>query len=307
MFLTLRHAWEDKLATVDRALDLFLPGDDVYPGKIHAAMRYSVFAGGKRIRPLLMFLAIELFTDSWQKALPAACSLELIHTYSLIHDDLPAMDDDDFRRGKPTLHRAYDEATAILAGDALLTYAFALISANKEHNNEYNEIYHQNVPDQIKLQIAAELAAAAGSQGMIAGQVLDLEAEGKTVSLEMLEHINTRKTGALLRSALRIGALLGEASATELSRLTAYASFLGKGFQVVDDLLDVEGDQDKLGKQTGMDMQRNKATVVSICGLDEAKKMRDNLYSEALSELQAFGERAEELRNLTRFIFYRDY
>jgi geranylgeranyl diphosphate synthase, type II len=305
--LGLIHTWQDKIALVDRALDSFLPGAEVYPHKIHEAMRYSVFAGGKRIRPLLMFLAAGLFTERWQRALPAACALELIHTYSLIHDDLPAMDDDCYRRGKPTSHRVFGEATAILAGDALLTMAFALLSATEQYKNEYSETYQSEVAPEIGLKVISELAEASGSLGMIAGQILDLEAEGKTVSTEMLDDINNRKTGALIVAALRSGAMLGDAHADDLQRLSVYASLLGRGFQVVDDLLDVEGNENKMGKQTGMDRQRKKATVVSLCGVAEAKALRDNLYNNAIQELASFGENGDELRRLTRFIFYRDY
>ena len=301
------NAWQDKIALVDRALDSFLPGAEVYPQKIHEAMRYSVFAGGKRIRPLLMFLAAGLFTERWQRALPAACALELIHTYSLIHDDLPAMDDDDYRRGKPTSHRVFGEATAILAGDALLTMSFALLGGTEQYKNEYSETYQSEVAPEIGLKVISELAEAAGSLGMIAGQILDLEAEGKNVSTEMLDDINNRKTGALIVAALRSGALLGGAPADDLQRLSVYASLLGRGFQVVDDLLDVEGDENKMGKQTGMDRQREKATVVSLCGVAEAKALRDNLYNNAIQELASFGENGDELSRLTRFIFYRDY
>lgn len=305
--MSLIDTWEEKIKLVDRALDAYLPGAEVYPPKIHEAMRYSVFAGGKRIRPLLMFLSAALFTKGWQRAIPAACALELIHTYSLIHDDLPAMDDDDYRRGKPTSHRVFGEATAILAGDGLLTLAFALLSGAAKSKNEYDEAYQKEVPPEIGLQVVSELAQAAGSLGMVAGQILDLEAEGKAVSMEMLDNINTRKTGALIVASLRSGALLGGAPADDLKRLSAYASLLGKGFQVVDDILDVEGDEAKLGKQTGMDRQRDKSTVVSLCGIAEAKSMRDHLYKDAMVQLASFGENGDDLRRLTRFIFYRDY
>ena len=302
-----KRTWDEKIKLVDRALNSFLPKAEVYPQTIHEAMRYSVFAGGKRIRPLLMFFAAGLFTERWQSALPAACALELIHTYSLIHDDLPAMDDDDYRRGKPTSHRVFGEATAILAGDGLLTLAFALLSGKEYYKNEFSEAYFKEVTPEISLQVISELAEAAGSLGMIAGQILDLEAEGKTVELAMLDDINTRKTGALISASIRCGALLGKAQPEELRRLTDYAFLLGKGFQVVDDLLDVEGDEYKMGKQTGMDRERQKSTIVSLCGTEAAKKLRDNLYSNAIAELDLFSEKGDELRRLTRFIFYRDY
>ncbi|MEW5922046.1 MAG: polyprenyl synthetase family protein [Bacillota bacterium] len=299
--------WEEITDLVDRALDSFLPGAEEFPRTIHEAMRYSVFAGGKRIRPLLLILTTKLFSEEWRRSLPVACALELIHTYSLIHDDLPAMDNDDYRRGKPTAHRLFGEAMAILAGDALLTLAFALLCGQEDQNNEYYTAYRREVPPAVKLQIIGEMAGASGVRGMIAGQVLDLEAEGQTVAVEMLNDINARKTGALIVAAVRSGALLGEAPAGEMQLLSDYASLLGRGFQIVDDLLDVEGNEKKMGKQKGMDKKRNKATVVSLYGVAEAKKLRDNLYAEALAELFPFGKKADALRKLTRFVFYRDY
>lgn len=304
--MDVRHHWKEIIDLVDGALDAFLPEAGEYPRKINEAMRYSVFAGGKRVRPLLMILAAAIFNDRWQRVVPAACALEFIHTYSLIHDDLPAMDDDDFRRGKPTAHRVFGEAVAILSGDALLTLAFSLL-CDKSLQDAYSEVYRQEVSSAVKMQVAAELAGAAGVRGMIAGQILDLEAEGRIVGMEMLSEINTRKTGALITAALRCGALLGEAPAKSLQQLSKYALPLGRGFQIVDDLLDLEGDQSKMGKQKGMDNKRQKATIVSLCGAADAKKLRDNLYREAMSELDPFGERAKMMQELTRFIFYRDY
>lgn len=304
--LDVRHHWKEIIDLVEKALDAFLPEAGEYPRKINEAMRYSVFAGGKRIRPLLMIEAAALFTDRWQRALPAASALELIHTYSLIHDDLPAMDDDDFRRGKPTAHRKFGEAEAILSGDALLTLAFSLL-CDDSLKDAYSETYRQEVPPAVKLRVIAELAGAAGVRGMISGQILDMEAEGRIVEMEMLSEINTRKTGALITAALRCGALLGEAPAKGLQQLSKYSLPLGRGFQIVDDLLDLEGDESKMGKQKGMDKKRNKATIVSLCGAAVAKELRDSLYREAISELVVFGEKAIMLQELTRFIFYRDY
>lgn len=304
--MDVRQEWDEIIEQVDRALELFLPETGECPRKITEAMRYSVFAGGKRIRPLLMILATAIFNDQWQRAVPAACALELIHTYSLIHDDLPAMDDDDFRRGKPTAHREFGEAVAILSGDALLTLAFSLLS-DRSLKDIYSEIYRNEVPPAVKLQVIAELAGAAGGRGMIAGQILDLEGEGRILGMEMMSEINTRKTGALITAALRCGALLAEAPATGLQQLSRFALPLGRGFQIVDDLLDLEGDESRMGKLKGMDQQREKATIVSLCGAAAAKQLRDNLYREAMSELDLFGERAKMMQELTRFIFYRDY
>lgn len=305
--MDLIRLWEEITAVVDQALDSFLPGMDEHPSKIHEAMRYSVFAGGKRIRPLLLILTNKLFSDRWAHCLPVACALELIHTYSLIHDDLPAMDDDDYRRGKPTAHRLFGEGLAILSGDALLTLAFALLSGREELDNGFYTSYKLEVAPAVKLQVIGEIAAASGVRGMIAGQVLDLEAEGEIPDMEMLDDINKRKTGALIVAAVRSGALLAAAPANQIQLLSNYASLLGRGFQIVDDLLDVEGNEKKMGKQKGMDIKRNKATIVSLYGTAKAKELRDNLYQEALAELSLFNDKADALRKLTRFVFYRDY
>lgn len=292
---------------IEDALDYLLPGEEEYPQSIHRAMRYSVFAGGKRIRPLLVLSTAQIFTSQWEKAVPVACALELIHTYSLIHDDLPAMDDDDFRRGRLTSHKVFGEAVAILAGDALLTLAFEILAGEYKKEREFAWLYYKEVPPGLRLKVLAEIAAAAGVKGMIGGQVVDLESEGKKVGENIINYIYSHKTGALLVASVRAGARIGGSTPEELKRLTSYADLMGKAFQLVDDLLDLEGNETKMGKSKGVDLQRQKATFVSCWGLEEAVKKRDQLYGQAMEMLEGFGKRAEELRQLTRFIFFRDY
>lgn len=298
---------ETRKILIERALDYFLPGEKQYPPEIHRAMRYSIFAGGKRLRPLLVLFSAELFTADWQRALPAACALELIHTYSLIHDDLPAMDDDDYRRGRLTSHKVFGEAVAILAGDALLTLAFEILAGSPEQKNEFCSSYWINVQPEVKLKAIWELARAAGVEGMIGGQVVDLASEGKSIDAETLEYIDTHKTGELLLASVRLGALLAGAKLEELNKLTTFARLLGRAFQIVDDLLDVEGNEQKMGKTKGKDVQREKANLVSCYGVDVAKKSRDRLYAQAVQELAYFGEEALPLQEITRQAFYRDY
>lgn len=298
---------EERKKLIDAALGYYLPGEECYPAEIYRAMRYSVFAGGKRFRPLLVLFSAGLFTPDWQRALPAACALELIHTYSLIHDDLPAMDDDDYRRGRLTSHKVFGDALAILAGDALLTLAFEILAGSPEQESEFSRSYWTNVRPEVKLKAIGEVAGAAGVGGMVGGQVMDLASEGKSIDAETLAYIDTHKTGALLVASVRAGALLAGAGAEELARLTVFARLLGRAFQIVDDLLDVEGDEQKMGKTKGRDLQREKANLVALCGVEAAKKKRDQLYAEAGQELAYFGERAFPLREIARRAFYRDF
>ncbi|MGI5822339.1 MAG: polyprenyl synthetase family protein [Dethiobacteria bacterium] len=298
---------ETRKTLIDSALNYYLPAEDQYPEGIHRAMRYSVFAGGKRLRPLLVLFTMELFTADWKNALPVACALEFMHTYSLIHDDLPAMDDDDYRRGQPTSHKVFGEAVAILAGDALLTLAFEVLAVDRQKKNAFCNYYQLETSPEIKLKIIGEIATSAGVQGMVGGQAVDLDSEGKSVDLETLQYIDTHKTGKLLTASVRAGALLGGATAAELAGLTAYARLLGRGFQIVDDLLDVEGDTEKMGKICGQDAQRGKANYVSYYGLAAAKNKRDQLYEQAVGELSIFGEKSFSLKKITRRAFYRDY
>jgi geranylgeranyl diphosphate synthase type II len=287
---------EDRLSRVDRALERYLPGEKVLPASLHRAMRYSVFAGGKRIRPVLMIAACEAVGGEAERVLPAACAMEMIHTYSLIHDDLPAMDDDDFRRGRPTNHRVFGEATAILAGDALLTEAFILLS---------NASVFAGIPAAIRLEVIHLIARAAGSLGMVGGQTVDMESEGKQIDLPTLEYIHTRKTGALILSAIQSGALLGGADGGAMAALTRYGEAAGLAFQVADDILDVVGEQEVLGKDVGSDQARGKATYVALLGLEEARGRARELRDLALEALDPLGGPAEPLRQIAHYIVDR--
>jgi geranylgeranyl diphosphate synthase type II len=282
---------------VERALDRALPPESAWPATIHRAVRYSQFAGGKRIRPLLVLAAGEAVGGAVDDLLPLACAVEMIHTYSLIHDDLPAMDDDDLRRGKPTSHKVFGEAIAILAGDALLTRAFHLLA---------------EVPSgadvalvRRRLDTLALLGEACGTTGLIGGQVDDLESEGKTIAPAALERLHRAKTGALLSACVRGGALLGGASEAELASLGRYASAVGLAFQVVDDVLDATEGDAQLGKTAGKDAAAHKATYVSLHGLAGARRMAADLLAEALSATFPLGPRGEALRGLARLIVER--
>ncbi len=297
---------KSRTAVLDSALDHYLPSENAPPQSLHKAMRYSVFAGGKRIRPMLTLLTAELFTREHETAIPPACAIEFIHTYSLIHDDLPAMDDDDYRRGKPTSHKMFGEGLAVLAGDALLTLAFEILSAPVFTEGPGRK-YWERVPSERKLQLFFEIARAAGVKGMVGGQVMDLEAEGKKPRTDLLDTMNDLKTGALLTASMRSGALAAGCGPEELDKVTAFALLLGRAFQVVDDLLDVEGDAGKMGKAKGADAHKKKASYVSCCGLQETREIRDRLYVRAVRELESLGKGTGALRTLTDFIFYRDF
>jgi geranylgeranyl diphosphate synthase type II len=282
---------------VDQALDRALPADDAWPITIHRAVRYSLFAGGKRIRPLLTLAAGEAVGGARDEVMPLACALEMVHTYSLIHDDLPAMDDDDLRRGKPTSHKVFGEAVAILAGDALLTRAFHLLAEVPEG---------WDAPRlRRRLAAAALLGEAAGTRGLIGGQVEDLESEGRRVTPEALERLHRAKTGALLAACVRGGALLGGAGEAELERLGRYAAAIGLAFQIVDDVLDATEGDAQLGKTAGKDAAAHKATYVSIHGLERARELARGLLAEALAALEPLGPRGELLAGLARLIVTR--
>ena len=285
-------------ALVDEALDRFLPPPDAYPEVIHQAMRYSLFAGGKRLRPVLVMAAAEAVGGDPMRVIPAACAIELIHTYSLVHDDLPAMDNDDFRRGKPTCHRVYGEAVAILAGDALLTHAFGLLAKNAG--------YCQVPPERV-VQVIEEVAAAAGTAGLIGGQVVDTLTEASRVDMPTLEYIHRHKTGALYRAAVRTGAILVGATGEQLSALTEYAEHLGLAFQIQDDILDVEGDPLKLGKPVGSDLRNRKATYPFFMGVEAARNRAREAVEAAIASLEIFDGRADFLRGLARFVVERDF
>jgi len=281
---------------VDEALDRLLPPEEKYPSSLHKAMRYSVFSGGKRLRPVLAIAAYEAVGGEGDHVLPYACALELIHTYSLIHDDLPAMDNDDYRRGRPTSHRMFGEGLAILAGDALLTEAFSLMTRPE---------FTTGLGDEVVLRVVHELSRAAGIQGMVGGQVVDLESEGKTVEFATVEWIHTHKTGALIVSAVRIGARLGGAGEETLAALTRYAEGVGLAFQITDDILNVEGEERHLGKRVGTDRQRGKGTYPAVIGIERSKDTARTLLKEAVEALDMFGHNADPLREIARFILER--
>jgi geranylgeranyl diphosphate synthase type II len=291
------EALDERRRLVEQALDRALPAEDAWPATIHRAVRYSLFAGGKRIRPLLALAAGEAVGGSRQELLPLACAVEMIHTYSLIHDDLPAMDDDDLRRGRPTSHKVFGEAIAILAGDALLTRAFHLM-AELPPGLEVAAVRR-------RLAATALLGEACGTAGLIGGQVQDLESEGRAVTPEELERLHRAKTGALLGACVRGGAVLGGADAAELARLTAYAGTIGLAFQVVDDVLDATGDAAQLGKTAGKDSASRKATYVGVHGLERARALARELLEQALASLAPLGPRAELLAVLARLIVER--
>jgi geranylgeranyl diphosphate synthase type II len=286
---------EARRATVDAALDRVLPPESAPPTNIHRAMRYSVLAPGKRLRPILVIAGAEAVGGRSDDVLDTACALELIHAYSLIHDDLPAMDDDDYRRGRLTNHKVFGEAMAILAGDALLTLAFRLVAGNAA----------RVAAPAIVGVVVTEVADAAGTDGMVGGQVVDIESEGKTISPEMLDYIHLHKTAALIRSALRVGALLAGARAEQVEAISQAGRALGLAFQIVDDILDVEGSTEELGKTAGKDEQQQKATYPAYHGLEASRAKARVLIDQAKLALAPLGDRAEPIRALADFIFER--
>jgi geranylgeranyl diphosphate synthase, type II len=282
---------------VDRALERWVPPESTLPESIHKAMRYSLFAGGKRIRPVLCMAAAEAVSDSPVGIESCACTLELIHTYSLIHDDLPALDNDDLRRGVPTCHKVFGDAIAILAGDALLTLAFQVLA-------QMDCAGHQG--DARKVALIMELSTAAGTvRGMIGGQVCDLEGEGKHPDAALLEAIHRAKTGALLRASLRMGAIYAGADEDQLSALSCFGEHVGLAFQIVDDVLDVEQSSEALGKTAGKDAQQHKITFPAVYGLERSREMAEEERRAAHLALRPFDERAERLRELADFIVHR--
>lgn len=277
---------------VDEALERWLPLQGDHPPKIHEAMRYSVFAGGKRLRPILALLACEAVGGNPEDAMPAAAALEMVHTYSLIHDDLPAMDDDDYRRGRRTCHRVYGEAIAILAGDALLTHAFQVLA----------DAGQTPLPPEWRLQVIAEVAEAAGSRGMVGGQAMDILAEGHEIDRPTLLYLHTHKTGALIRASVRVGAIAGGAEEEQLQTLTRYAERVGLAFQIVDDILDIEGATAEMGKTAGSDVRRKKATYPAVMGLEESRRQAAHLLEEAKDTLRPLREKGAALAALADFV-----
>ncbi|HHV73730.1 MAG TPA: polyprenyl synthetase family protein [Thermoanaerobacterium sp.] len=285
----------EKIEYINKGLNEFLSLTD-RPEVLFEAMRYSVFAGGKRLRPVLCISACELVGGNKEDALAVACAIEFIHTYSLIHDDLPAMDNDDLRRGKPTNHKVYGEAVAILAGDALLNYGFEVLI-----QQALNSSKSQNI-----LKAADEIARAAGCRGMIAGQVVDLLSENKEIGVDELKFMHDHKTGALIKASILAGAIMGGADDDTLKKLSSYAEYLGFAFQVKDDILDVQGDEAKLGKDIGSDMVNGKSTFVSVLGLQRSVDLVNELTEKAINILDGFGEKGEFLKSLTKYMAERD-
>lgn len=294
---TLEAYLQQQQQRVERALDQWLPALDQYPPGLMDAMRYSVFAGGKRLRPTLMLAAAESVGGNSEPVLPAACALECIHTYSMIHDDLPAMDDDDYRRGKPTNHIIYGEAMAILAGDALLTHAFEMLSSPH---------LTTQFPADVLLQVSRCMAHAAGSFGMIGGQVVDIISEGQRVDLPVVEYIHRHKTAALIEASTTIGGMLGGGSPEQVEALRSYGHQVGWAFQIIDDILDIEGDAATLGKAVGRDAELNKATYPAVLGVEASRQRAMALIQQGLERLSSFGDRAEPLRQIAVYMVSRD-
>jgi geranylgeranyl diphosphate synthase type II len=290
----------EKKGAVDEALEKYLPEETEFPTSLQKAIRHSLFDGGKRIRPILSIATFEAVGGKGDGILPFACALEMIHTYSLIHDDLPAIDNDDYRRGKPTCHKVFGEAIGILTGDALLTEAFKLMTSR--HVNE--ELCHDQ---RLILDIIHEVAQAAGLLGMIGGQVIDIESEGKEVDFPTVQYIHTHKTGALILASVRVGAKLALAEEESLKAFTRYGEKIGLAFQIVDDILNVEGKAALLGKKTGSDLFKGKATYPSLMGLEGSKRRAKELVDLAVETLAQFGPEADPLREIARFIIAREY
>jgi geranylgeranyl diphosphate synthase type II len=291
--MNLREYLGQQQKIVDAELDRLVPPESTDPQTIHRAMRYSLFAGGKRIRPILCIEAARTVTDNCAGVVAAACSLEMIHTYSLIHDDLPAMDNDDYRRGKLTNHKVFGEGIAVLAGDALLTLAFEVLAKI-------------DAPPGNKARLIAELAVSSGTVGgMIGGQVADLEGEGKPPDAQLLETIHRAKTGALLRASLRMGAIYASANEQQYQALSCYGEHVGLAFQIVDDILDVEQSSEELGKTAGKDAAQHKITFPAVYGLEESRRMAQVECGRAHAVLESFGRRAERLHELADLIVQR--
>src|ERR1700674_2672058 len=280
---------------VDRALDRFLPKESTPPATIHKAMRYSLFAGGKRLRPILCLAAAEACGGKIDNALSLACALECIHTYSLVHDDVPPRHNDDFRRGRLTCHKVFGDGIAVLAGDALLTIAFEIVSCAKPTSR-----YNMSI-------LLHEIAVAAGSQKLIAGQVADLEAEGRKANRAQLRYIHENKTAAILTTSVRLGAMSANADARKLKAITKFGRALGLAFQIIDDILDVTQTSERLGKSAGKDVAAKKATYPAVIGLEKSRAEARRLTSKAHSALESLGERATTLRALADYLLRREY
>ena len=286
--------WNERIKLIEAALLKELGAETALVPRLAESMEYSLMAGGKRLRPILVMAAADAVGARGTDFVQAACGIEMIHTYSLIHDDLPAMDNDDYRRGKLTNHKVFGEALAILAGDALLTQAFEVI------------LRQQGVPAQVLLEVLREMSIAAGPNGMVGGQVIDMLSEGKRISMEELRKMHMGKTGALFRAAIRSGAILGGASEAQLAALTTYADCFGLAFQITDDILDVVGDEAVIGKPVGSDERNEKSTYVTLTSLDEAKKLAADTVQQALEALEIFDDEAKFLRDLVKMLLDRN-
>ena len=285
-----------KKDAVDKTLEKLVPPAQKFPVSVHEAMRYSLFGGGKRVRPILAIAAAEAIGAKTVDLLPIAGALELIHTYSLIHDDLPAMDDDDFRRGRATCHKVYGEAIAILAGDGLLNMAFEVLSDPRRL---------KAIPANRLIAIIKEISTASGVFGMIGGQVVDMESENKDVDFPTLEYIHTHKTGALIRASVRVGALYAKAGKRQFTALTHYGEMVGLAFQIADDILDLTGTQEEIGKDVGSDIKKGKKTFPSFYGLEESRARAREVADKAVHALKDFDRRADPLRELATYIVNR--
>lgn len=290
----LKNYLEEKRQLVEDTLEKFLPQEKDWPSKLHESMLYSIRAGGKRLRPILAIAACEACGPDAERVLPVAAALEMIHTYSLIHDDLPAMDDDALRRGKPTNHKVFGEAVAILAGDALLTEAFRIMTRYR----------HPEVNASVLLDVVESIAEASGSKGMAGGQVIDLESEDKKIDLNKLEELHRQKTGRLIRVSVEAGAKLAGARADQVEALGLYGEKIGLAFQIADDVLDIEGGEE-IGKDVGSDVANHKSTYPSLLGLEESKAKARQLVEEAILLLQSFDAKADPLREIAKYVVSR--
>jgi len=292
--MELKKIWQERSALVEAQLVKELNEANPLDKTLCESMKYSLMAGGKRLRPVLLMAAADAVGAKGTDYLTTGCAMEMIHTYSLIHDDLPAMDDDDYRRGKLTNHKVYGAGMATLAGDALLTLAFEVM------------LRQQGVSAEKKVQVVREISTAAGPDGMVGGQALDMESEDKQISMETMKNIHLGKTGALFRAAIRSGAVLGGASEDELQALTVYADNFGLAFQITDDILDVIGDEQVIGKPVGSDEKNHKSTYVTLTSLEEAQKLAQEAVDKAIDALKIFGEEADFLRELVAFLVKRN-
>lgn len=292
-----KQCLKEKASFVEKVLKEYMPKEEGYQKTVIEAMNYSLSAGGKRLRPILTLEACKIVGGNEDEAIPFAIAIEMIHTYSLIHDDLPALDNDDLRRGRPTNHKVYGEAMGILAGDALLNYAFEVMlagSINKENPEKY-------------LKAINEIAKGAGIYGMIGGQVVDVESENKQIEKEKLDYIHMNKTATMMVGCMRAGATIGGANSEQMEEITKYAKNIGLSFQIVDDILDIVGDEAKLGKKVGSDIENHKSTYPSLLGLDKSKEIAHNLIDEAKKSIEKLSDDVDFLKGLAEYIIDREY